>query len=311
MNERIWERQLEFNRKFLRDRGEDLDELSSHDRARWTREFVLHITDELHEFLRCTSWKMHRKNDDPVVRSNAREEWVDAFKFLVGLAQIWGFDYDEIVEEFFRKTAVVEYRYRMERRLEAVEPSARVVAVDIDGVLNDYPRHFLRWAARYLQGGAFSGTSELRDEVGPKRYLELKDLYRESGEKRNQGVREGAKALLDGLRSAGFTVVLLSKRPYWRFYRIYADTIEWLERNALFAEAVLFDREKHRRILDRFPELVAIVEDDPRVAAEVAAVGKRVVLVRSELNVGLEGVDGVDDDDVVAGPFEALQRILI
>jgi phosphoglycolate phosphatase-like HAD superfamily hydrolase len=305
----VWERQRVFNDRFFRDLGLELSELSGADRITWTKSFVLHVENELHELLRTTSWKMHRRSDDsPVVRSNVREEWVDAFKLLLGLAQVWGFEPAELVEEFHRKSAVVEYRYKMERRLAAISPTDPVVAVDIDGVLNDYPRSFLRWVA--TNGGfpaetAHESIAELKAAVGPKRYLGMKDNYRESGAKREQGVREGAKVLLDDLRSNGFPVVLLSKRPYWRFYRIYADTLEWLERNGLYADAVLFHREKHRAILESFPKLVAMIEDDPKVADEVRAAGYQVILVRGELNEGIEG------EDVVERPDEALARITV
>jgi phosphoglycolate phosphatase-like HAD superfamily hydrolase len=311
----VWSRQLEFNARFLRDKGVDLGALSAADRAAWTRQFVLHIENELHELLRTTSWKMHRRADDsPVVRSNVREEWVDAFKFLLGLAQVWGFEPGELLEEFHRKSTVVEFRYRMEAKLAAIAPTDPVVAVDIDGVLNDYPRSFLRWVEKRpgmlgvrpgLRTSGWATLRELRDDVGPRKFLELKDSYRESGAKRDQGVRPGAKELLDGLRSNGLPVVLLSKRPYWRFYRIYADTLEWLERNGLFADAVLFHPEKHRQILESFPKLLAMIEDDPRVAEEVRAAGYDVVLVRSELN------EGIDGENVVERPDEALARIAV
>lgn len=308
----LWDRQLEFNARFFRDRGLDLVALSAADRVDWTRQFVLHVENELHELLRTTSWKMHRRADDsPVVRSNVREEWVDAFKFLLGLAQVWGFGPGELLEEFHRKSAVVEFRYRMERRLAAIAPTDPVVAVDIDGVLADYPACFCEWVVQNVPEfsvearGDIPFLSTLRRELGPRRYLELKDAYRESGAKRSLRVREGAKALLDGLRSNGLPVVLLSKRPYWRFYRIYADTLEWLDANGLFADAVLFHPEKHRAVLESFPKLLAMIEDDPEVAEEVRAAGYDVILVRSELNEGIEG------EKVVERPDEALAKITV
>lgn len=308
----VWERQFVFNDRFFKDQGLDLKALSGVDRITWTKAFVLHVENELHELLRTTSWKMHRRADDsPVIRSNVREEWVDAFKFLVGLAQVWGFSPLELLEEFHRKSSVVEYRYKMERKLAAISPTDPVVAVDIDGVLNDYPASFLKWVAENPSSeDAHAAVASCertlagyRTALGPKAYAEAKDAYRESGAKREQGVRPGAKDLLDGLRAKGCTVVLLSKRPYWRIYRIYADTLQWLERNGLFADAVLFHREKHRAIMESFPNLVAMIEDDPKVAAEVRAAGVPVVLVRSELNEGHQ--------DAVDGPAQALIKIKV
>jgi len=321
----ILSRQLDFNLRFFRDRGlGDVRTLSPRDRVDWTKQFILHVEGELHELLAETPWKMHRQMDEGMIRGNVLEEWVDAFKFLLGLANLWEFSAEEIVEEFTRKTAVVEYRYGMEQRLRAISPgSKRVVAVDIDGVLSDYPDVFCEWVVQNfreeVEGGDLSTNfiadvglvsrpflSQLRKQVGARRYLELKDLYRQSGAKRTLRVRSGAKALLDGLRAAGLTVVLLSARPYWRFSRIYADTLEWLEANGLRHDAVLFDREKHRKILERFPGLLVMIEDDPVIAAEVVSTGVPVVLVNNQLNE-LRDVNGALRVD---SPFAALEAVL-
>jgi hypothetical protein len=300
----VYARQLEFNRRVFADRGLDLAELSAADRIRWTKEFVLHVEGELHELLRETPWKMHRVSVDPVTRGNVLEEWVDAFKYLLGLAQVWGFTPAELLEEFGRKSEVVEYRYGMEQRLRAISPtSTRVVGVDIDGVLNDYPRSFLAWANHGTSGP--DTLREMRTTLSPRGYADLKDAYRRSGAKRTQGVRPGAKELLDGVRAAGGIAVLLSKRPYWRFSRIYADTLAWLEGVGLRHDAVLFHPDKHRVVLEKFPGLAALVEDDPDVARQVLAVGKPVVLVDGELNRDVDVPGAVR----VAGPEEALVEV--
>lgn len=306
----ILSRQRDFNDRIFHDRNLDLSRLSPSERATWTKEYILHVADELHEFLRETNWKMHYRGTtaDPSP-SNLLEEWVDAFKFLLGLANLWDFSAEEIVDEFFRKSAVVEYKYAMAQRLGALSYARdRIVAVDIDGVLNDYPRHFVEWASE--RSGISRSTAtlrSLREIVGPRRYFELKDEYRESGEKQNQAVRSGAKELLDGLRASGLSVVLLSKRPFWRFSRIYADTLEWLDAMGLRYDAILFHPEKHRKIVEDFPDLVAMIEDDPAVARAVRDVGTKVVLVRGEVNEGID-IPGVE---VVNRPDEALAYIAV
>lgn len=286
----MFRRQLEFNERFFEDRELNLYHLSLEERVKWSKEWILHLGRELHEILDETNWKMHRNSVEAVVESNVLEEWVDSFKFLLGLAQLWGFNAHEIVREFGRKSSVVEYRYSMERKLERVRSSEqKVIGVDIDGVLNDYPDCFLQWV-KINEGVHANALRFLKDKVGLRRYLELKRVYRESGEKVNQVVREGAREFLSGLRSLGFAVVALSKRPYWRYHRIYADTLEWFEKNRIVVDAILFHPEKHRKIVEDFPNLVAMMEDDPDVAREVVAIGVPVALVHGELNCGADVV---------------------
>jgi len=306
----IFDRQREFNRRVFQDHRLDLDELSKAGRVEWTKQFVLHVEGELHEFLRETPWKMHQAGGGEVVRSNALEEWVDCFKFLLGLANVWGFTAAEVFEEFGRKSQVVECRYGMERRLRAISPSDPIVGVDVDGVLNDWPTSYLKFARKSLPNDVNAETrADLKASIGAEGYEISKDHYRRSGEKRFQGVKEGAKELLDGIRAAGGTVVLLSRRPYWRFSRIYADTLEWLNSNKLRFDGILFHPEKHRKILDDFPGLVAMVEDDPVVASDVVGIGRRVVLVAGELNRGID-VEGATKVSDLGRALEEVSRIL-
>jgi hypothetical protein len=306
--EKIVRRNRNFQKRFFADRGLDIDKLSPADMVYWTKDYVLHIEGELHELMGETNWKMHKIGGAPPIISNIKEEWIDSLKFLIGLANIWGFNADDIMEEFERKSQVVEYRYGMEQRLRSISPQDSVVAVDIDGVLNEYPRVFYNWLienAPEFQGRQYLDRLTVNEKIDSSRYLELKDIYRQSGAKRYQAVREGARELLNGIRAAGGTVILLSKRPFWKFSRIYADTLEWLDNNGLRFDAVLFDRDKHCKILKDFPGLVAMVEDNPNVAREILSIGKPVVLVRGDMNIGIE-VTGAKHAD---GPIEALNII--
>lgn len=303
---KMFDRQREFNVQVFADRNLPLGELSMAERATWTKEFILHVTDELHEFLRETNWKMHRRGvDAPVSRGNLLEEYIDCLKFLIGLGNVWNFTAEEVIEEFERKSRVVEYKYAMEQRLRSlIYAKEGIVAVDIDGVLNWYPADFLRWITA-VYGVPAETEAAARNELGPREYLRLKDVYRESGAKRHQVVRDGAKKMLDGLRACGLSVVLLSKRPFWRFSRIYADTLEWLSANGLAHDALLMHPEKHRKIVEDFPDLIAMIEDDPGVARDVADAGVRVILVDSAEN---EGID-VPDVERVQTPLDVLKLI--
>jgi dimeric dUTPase (all-alpha-NTP-PPase superfamily) len=65
---------------------------------------VLAATDELHELLAETSWKPWAKGDF-VNLTAARGEFIDAWHFMLNLANLLGLDADEIEERYLAKRA--------------------------------------------------------------------------------------------------------------------------------------------------------------------------------------------------------------
>ena len=61
-----------------------------------------------------------------------------------GLFQIWGVDEKEFVEEFIRKSNVVQQRYNQEFNF-IVDKNKRIVIFDIDGVIANYPNCFVEF----------------------------------------------------------------------------------------------------------------------------------------------------------------------
>ena len=61
--------------------------------------------------LRETNWKMGQYTTRAVDRNKLREEWIDIFKYWLGLGNVWGFTIEEMFDEFWRKSAIVDKRY--------------------------------------------------------------------------------------------------------------------------------------------------------------------------------------------------------
>jgi len=60
-----------------------------------------------------------------------------------------------------------------------------------------------------------------------------------------------------------YNVVLLTARPYKKYFRIYSDTLRWLKENDICYDAIVFDEEKEKYIINNFePEQVAFCLDD-------------------------------------------------
>lgn len=166
-----------------------------------------------------------------------------------------------------------------------------VVSVDIDGTLADYHGHFLRFAEGYF-GRSFPDPSEMNPGlpmwtfmgIGRKWYRDCKLAYRQGGLKRSMPCLEGASELLQLVRGElGAEVWICTTRPYLRLDNIDPDTREWLRRNAIPYDALLFDpsdgddkyEELDRQAGDR---VACVVEDLPEQAAAANRLGLQVFL---------------------------------
>jgi hypothetical protein len=151
-----------------------------------------------------------------------------------------------------------------------------VVALDIDGTLGNYHAHFLWFAERWL---GLPMPSEY--DINPGRrlhefmnvphhvYRECKLAYRQGGLKRFMPVYPYASELTYNIRTAGAQVWICTTRPYMRLDNIDPDTREWLGRNhiqydAVIFEGVAFDEE---RPVTKYADLVRQVGTDRIVAA--------------------------------------------
>lgn len=278
---KIWEKQLKFNEIAIPN-FKNLDDKS---RQELTKQFVLYINAEIIELLNSVNWKPHRSSSKKINKQNILEELVDIQKFLLGLFQIWGISPEEFVDVFYRKSEVVEQRYKQEKMLDLVNEN-NVVAIDLDGVLVDYPKCWLDFLSS-ATGYRFDNLYIAKEKIDPEDYIVLKDDYRNSGIKATLPIVEGALEMVKELKKRGFSIVILSKRPYKQYSRIFSDTLNWLNTREVPYDAIIFDPEKHLRILDEFPKLKFMIEDDRNVANEIAEMGYKVYLLDNIYNQGL------------------------
>ena len=283
----IWQCQKTFNRNFM-----NFEELTDKNRQELTKEMILHLSDETHELLREIKWKMHRQQNIKVNRNNLLEEWIDIFKYWLTIGQIWDATPEEFVEMFQQKSEVVELRYKQEHTLKLLKDE-NVIAIDIDGVLAQYPESFIAFIEKET-GKDFSNieltTHNLYDLLGKELGLEtmkqLKHKYRNSGEKKFLPIIENSVNATQQLKKKGFTIVLLSARPYKQHPRIFADTIYWLKNNNFMYDAIIWGENKEEKIINEFPNMKFMVEDLLENANKVANIGYKVFLLDKTYNQG-------------------------
>lgn len=293
----IWDDQLEFNAKLV-----DIEEIKkdTDEFRKWNNFYTLALSREVGEVLDTTDWKIHRKENKPVIPSNTLEELVDCMKYWMSLCQLHGFSAEEVEEEYYRKSHVVVQRHKQEI-IDVIRASNdKIVGVDIDGVLADYPRSFVDFINDELGTNYDISQVDSYDIYGclgiPKAQgIELKDKYRQSGQKRYIPVCNGAKAMLQGLRDRGYKIMLLTARPYQEYKRMFADTMEWLETNELPYDSIIFDDKKEERLLREFGKdrIEFFIEDYASNANKISDLGVPCYLISRPYNTKKKLAAGV------------------
>jgi 5' nucleotidase, deoxy (Pyrimidine), cytosolic type C protein (NT5C) len=176
--------------------------------------------------------------------------------------------------------------------------SKPVVGLDIDGVLGDYHGHFLWYAEKW-----FDRPMPHPDEINPglrlsdfmrvphHEYQECKLAYRQGGLKRFMPCYPYASELTQNIQGAGAEVWICTTRPYLRLDNIDPDTREWLRRNDIRYDAVIWEGLKEGTESTKYSDLVAqiglmrivaVCDDLPEQVKDAVRLGIRPVYLRDQ-----------------------------
>lgn len=285
---KIWEKQRSFNDNFM-----NTKEASTSERQAHTKEIVLHMISECDELLSNINWKFHRKETiENIDRNKILEQLVDIFKYSLTLAQTWNVEPEELITEFYRKSEVVEQKYKQEKKLSLLTDE-KVIGIDIDGVLADYPNGFIKFISEETKTdlskvvlNKYDLYTIISDKIpgGAETLRKLKHKFRIEGHKKNLEVIPGAIDGMKYLKEKGYTIVLLTARPAKEYPRIFSDTIEWLKKYNIPYDAILFDEDKEKRIIKEFPNMKFMIEDAAQNANKIAPEGYKVFLLEKSYN---------------------------
>lgn len=254
--------QRKFTEKLFQEKyGQDINDFTREDRVKWSKEYILSCSKELYEMLDELNWKTHRFLNKEDSMDNFAEEGVDAFKFLLNLFIINGFSADDFYTKFLEKSVVVDIRYEQEKQLqEAINSGRKFVVVDIDGVLNDYPKNVVRYF-KYL-GYDYESIEEFKVN-DLKEYNKIKHKFRTSGEERNCKLSDEGLDFINSCKENGYGIILLTARPYHKITRLFFDTIYWLKDVNIDYDFLFFSKDKEDYLINNFnSELVHCVVDD-------------------------------------------------
>ena len=235
-------------------RGLPTDPLTMHER------YTQQIVREAMELLDEIPWKDHRAYDETtVVQDNILEEASDVIFTTFALLARHGLSYEQLLEAATVKKAVLDYRWKQEHD---TVPLGKVALIDIDEVLCEWIQPFLLFA---FPSFTFATMEEAYERVPMAEVVRLKHLFRQSGAKRHLPALIENVAATIALASAGYDIVLMSKRPVRRYTRLEGDTIFWLDQHAVPYRQLLFVEDKQFKVaISGLTGTIAFaVDDDP------------------------------------------------
>jgi len=229
---------------------------------------------------------MHYKNveeETELVTTNLIEEYTDVFKYFMGLGQVLGISYDDILKGYKDKTDVVKQKYEQNKKFQELLHK-EVVIFDIDGVINNFPDCFLDWV-RTRKRFDFSSVETMKSTLDIKTYEQLKTDYRLSREKRSQPVNQETLKLMQYLKDREETIILFTHRPVTKYKVIYTDTLYWLNKNKIPFDAIYWsDYQRKEDIYKLRFKIKYIVEDNLDNAKNFNHEGHRVFLLEKPYN---------------------------
>lgn len=174
-----------------------------------------------------------------------------------------------------------------------VEIVYKICALDVDGVLSDYPKCWVDFINKGVLTGnfkvkypVFKNLVEAKNLLPYSVYTMFKDSYRASNYKASLPTKDGAVQLTEILRNSGYKIVVITSRPFDDYPELRMVTKNWLDLNGFYYDDLIYSKRKHLDIIAQFPDLKFMVEDNRSFANKVAEFGYKVYLVNNEYNQG-------------------------
>ncbi len=278
---RIFDIQKNFTNKYHEYQNIDVDNLEQ--KQQQTKEYILCLIKESTEILDEINWKQHKLNKQKILEDNIIEESIDSFKYLLNIIQLWNFDDNKFFDEFERKSIVVAQKFEQEKLLK-FSNKEKVAILDIDGILYPWPKEFLRFCLYYNINYKFKNLYDFESSIDLSERLKIKDEYRKSGIKATANVIDGAVEFTNKLKELGYTIILVTARPYQKYQRIYADTLQWLNNHKIQFDAIIWEEQKEKYLIEKFPNAKFVVEDDIENALILSRNGFKVYLKNTIYN---------------------------
>lgn len=168
-----------------------------------------------------------------------------------------------------------------------IKKAEKVCALDIDGVLNDYPKCWIDFV-NIKTATEFADLNDIKNTLTYDTYRKLKEDYRLSGIKERLKPNENASLLTQELKKLGYTIIIITARPANKYPALYSQTLNWLKNNNICYDSIYFgQQDKHAKILSEAPNIKFMIEDNSYIANMVSRWGYKVFLLTNQYNYNL------------------------
>lgn len=164
----------------------------------------------------------------------------------------------------------------------------KIAVLDLDDCLADSINYWVSWINKEFES-QFKDLNQVKSFLSYSSYKELKRQYRESGDKINIPVKDKAKEFTDKLKKKGYKIVILTRRPLYLHSCLFKLTENWLKKNKINYDIILFEEKKHLKIFAELENLKLFIEDNLYIANTLGRFGVKTFLVDNIYNKGKTG----------------------
>jgi len=132
--------------------------------------------------------------------------------------------------------------------------------IDIDGVLNSYPKTQIDYF-NWMLDKDYKSLDEIKKDLSYYKYKDLKTQYRQSAFKHNCKASPGARKLLKYLRDNGYLIYIITARELFKYNQL-EKTILWLQNNKLVYDYIYCTQKKDFTIFEKFGHIDLVIEDN-------------------------------------------------
>lgn len=158
----------------------------------------------------------------------------------------------------------------------------KIIGIDIDGCLSEYPKHYLNWV-NLNYGTNYKSIKQMKSSIGRSRYDNYKNLYRKSGYKRTLPLIDKSAETIAHFNHIGYQTWIITTRP--KIDPVEPDTLFWLQKKGIIYQNIVFIKSKLSYYTnEKNGKFTAIIDDDHTLIKNLSSIDIDTTLINFKIN---------------------------